>query len=56
MHLILGGAGLGSSLGIAAHTWRSFTETKVVPPTPGPVVVPSDVPSQPPVERSGGGV
>jgi hypothetical protein len=37
VHLVLGGAGLGSSVGAGAHFWRSFTE-KRRPVGPGPVI------------------
>jgi len=40
IHLILGGAGIGSSIGVAAHWWRTLTETR-----PPPVAAPPKVPS-----------
>jgi len=33
-HLILGGAGIGSAVGLSTHLWRTFTETQVTVPIP----------------------
>lgn len=52
IHLVLGGAGIGSSMGLAVNKYRDFAETR--PSNPGPVMAGSR-PSIP-VERSGGGV
>ena len=38
IHLVLGGAGLGSSAGVLAHWWRSVTEARAPPPLASPPV------------------
>lgn len=53
VHLVLGGAGIGSSVGFATNAYRTLMETHTV--NPGPVAAPRSN-TRIPVERSGGGV
>jgi len=53
VHLILGGAGIGSAVGLSTHLWRTFTESQVT--VPAPTTPPSPVSSPViPVEKSAG--
>lgn len=44
IHLVLGGAGIGSAIGSSVHLWKAYTEREGIPApviTPGPIVPPA---------------